>query len=170
MLFQTCIGIFMARACDVSLGTLRTVYTVKGKTMIAATIAFVEVFIWFMVAREALNTPLESIWIPICYSAGYATGTMIGTFISNKFVNGLICVQVITQKNNHRLIDAIREKGYGVSVVALKNDYDAVKKEMLFIEINKKSLKSLTELIKENDASAFVMINETKIVQNGLIK
>lgn len=170
MLFQTCLGIFMARACDVSLGTLRTVYTVKGKTKVAAAIAFIEVFIWYMVAREALNTPFDSWWIPISYSAGYAAGTMIGTFISNNFVNGLICVQVITQKNNNILIDAIRERGYGISVVALKNDYDSVKKEMLFIEINKKSLKDLTNLIKEKDASAFIMVNETKIVQNGLIK
>ena len=55
-------------------------------------------------------------------------------------------------------------------IVALKNDYDAVKKEMLLIEINKKSLKNLTTLIKKVDASAFLMINETKVVHNGIIK
>lgn len=170
MLLSTCLGIFCARACDVSLGTLRTVYSVKGKSLIAAIIAFIEVFIWYMVAREALNTAVDSLWIPIAYSGGYATGTLLGTLISSKFINGLICVQVITQKNNQKLIDAIRAAGYGVSIVALKNDYDAVKKEMLLIEINKKSLKNLTSLIKKVDASAFMMINETKIVQNGLIK
>ena len=169
-MLETCLGIFAARVCDVSLGTLRTVHTVKGKTRVAAVIAFFEVLIWFMVAREALNTTIDSFAIPLCYAGGYATGTMLGTFISNKFVNGLICVQVITQKDNHSLIDAIRDQGYGVSIVALKNDYDAVKREMLFIEINKKSLKDLTELIKKEDASAFMMVNETKIVQNGLIK
>ena len=169
-MFETCLGIFFARACDVSLGTLRTVYTVKGKTKIAAAIAFIEVFIWYMVAREALNTTVDSLWIPISYAGGYATGTMIGTFISNKFVSGLVSVQVITTKNNQALIDAIREAGYGVSIVALKNDYDAVKKEMLLIEINKKSIKHLTEIIKKHDASAFTVINETKVVQNGLIK
>jgi len=117
-----------------------------------------------------LNTTIDSLWIPICYSAGYATGTMIGTFISNNFVNGLICMQVITQKDNHELIAAVRDQGYGVSIVALKNDYDAVEKEMLIIEINKKSLKELTNLIKKYDASAFIMVNETKLVQNGYIK
>lgn len=169
-MFETCIGIFLARACDVSLGTVRTVYSVKGKPFIAAMIAFIEVLIWYVVAREALNTAINSIWIPLSYSGGYATGTMLGTFISSKYVSGLACVQVITQKNNQNLLDAIRERGYGVSVVALKNDYDAVKKEMLIIEVNKKSIKDLTDLVKIHDASAFVMVNETKIVQNGLIK
>ena len=169
-MFETCIGIFMARACDVSLGTLRTVFAVKGKSAIAATIAFIEVFIWYMVAREVLNTTIESLWIPFAYSGGYATGTLLGTFISSKYVSGLACIQVITQKNNQTLIDAIRDRGYGVSVVALKNDYDAVKKEMLIIEVNKKSIKDLTNLVKSYDASAFIMVNETKIAQNGLIK
>lgn len=169
-MFETCIGIFLARACDVSLGTLRTVYSVKGKPTIAAMIAFVEVLIWYVVAREALNTTIDSIWIPLSYAGGYATGTLLGTFISSKYVSGLACVQVITKKNNQPLIDAVREQGYGISVVALKNDYDSVKKEMLLIEVNKKSVKDLTDLVKVHDASAFVMVNETKIVQNGIIK
>jgi len=169
-MFNVCLGIFFARACDVSLGTVKTVYSVKGKTLIAAAIAFVEVFIWFMVAREALNTTIDSLWIPICYSGGYATGTMIGTFISSKFINGLVCVQVITKKNNKELIDELREKGYGVSVVELKNDYDAVKREMLFIEIQKKSLKELKRIVEEIDNTAFIIVNETKVVHNGKIK
>ena len=166
----TCLGIFFARAIDVSLGTIKTVYSVKGKTFVAAIIAFFEVFIWFMVAKEALNTGINSILIPISYSLGYATGTLVGTFIANTFIKGLICVQIITKKDNANLIDKIREKGYGCSIVPLKNDYDEIKKEMLFIEINKKSLKDLIAIVKSEDSSAFLMINETKIVQNGLVK
>lgn len=169
-MLQTCLGIFFARIFDVSLGTLRTVYTVKGKQYVAATIAFIEVFIWFMVAREALSTTVDSLWIPISYSLGYATGTMIGTTISNKFVSGIVSVQVITHKDNKELINAIREKGYGLSICALKNDYDEVKKEMLIIQANKKSLKELTKIIRSKDAGAFLAVNDTKVVHNGYIK
>ena len=169
-MFITCLGIFLARTTDVTLGTVKTVYSVKGKTLIAAVIAFFEIFIWFMVAREALNTEINSIMIPISYALGYATGTFVGTYIANAFIKGLICVQVITKKNNTNLINKIRERGYGVSVISLKNDYDEVKKEMLFIEINKSSLKDLIALVKNEDAQAFLIVNETKIVQNGLIK
>lgn len=169
-MLQTCLGIFFARIFDVSLGTLRTVYTVKGKQYVAATIAFIEVFIWFMVAREALSTTVDSLWIPISYSLGYATGTMIGTTISNKFVSGIVSVQVITHKDNKELINTIREKGYGLSICALKNDYDEVKKEMLIIQANKKSLKELTKIIRSKDAGAFLAVNDTKVVHNGYIK
>ncbi len=165
-----CFKIFLARIVDVSIGTIRTVLTVKGRTYLPTFLAFFEVFIWFMVAREALNTDIDSIWIPLSYSLGFATGTLIGTFISHHFINGLMCVQVITKIGNKELIEQIRGAGYGLSVVALNNDYDEVKKEMLMIELNKKNLKGLVNLIKKYEPNAFLMINETKVVQNGYIK
>ena len=59
----TCLKIFLARIVDVSLGTIRTVLVVKGKSITPAVVAFFEVLIWFIVAREALNTELNSILI-----------------------------------------------------------------------------------------------------------
>lgn len=169
-MFSTCLSIFSARVIDVSLGTLRTVYTVKGKQLIAGMVAFFEVFIWFLVAREALNTDINSIWIPISYSLGYATGTMLGTYISSTFINGLVLLQATTKKGNKKLIDKIRSLGYGVSIVPLNNAADSIKKEMLFIETTKKTSKSLVEEIKKIDPSAFIIVNETKYVQNGFVK
>ena len=169
-MFILCLGIFFARLIDVSLGTIRTILSVKGKTMLATIIAFFEVLIWFMVAREALNTDIDSFWIPISYSLGFASGTLLGILISKNFIDGLMCVQVITKKDNVSLINLIRQNGYGLSIVSLKNDYDEIKKEMLIIELNKKSLKRLITIIKSEEPSAFLMINETKIVQNGFIK
>ena len=55
-----CIKIFFARIIDVTLGTVRTIYSVKGKTFTAGFIAFFEISIWFMVVREALNTEMTN--------------------------------------------------------------------------------------------------------------
>ena len=41
---------------------------------------------------------------------------------------------------------------------------------MLFIHLNKSKLKKLTKIIRSNDPDAFVVINENKYIQNGLIK
>ena len=166
----TCLKIFLARIVDVSLGTIRTVLVVKGKNITPAIVAFFEVLIWFVVAREALNTDLNSILIPIFYALGYATGTYIGTFITSKVVDGLIGVQVITKSTNNKMLKEMRNQGFGVSVVDLKKNNDNHKKDMLIIELNKKRLKELTHIIRTNDPDAFVVINETKYVQNGLLK
>ena len=165
-----CIKIFFARICDVTLGTLRTIFTVKGKTIIAGIIAFIEVFIWFLVAKEALNTEVSSIFIVISYAGVYATGTILCTFISKKFINSLISVEVITTKANKNNIAKIREEGFGVSVVNTTENYNNNSSNILFITLNSRHLEDLKRLIKEIDSNAFMVVNESKIVQNGYIK
>ena len=168
MLF-TCIKIFLARIVDVSLGTIRTVLVVKGNRFTSAIIAFFEVLIWFIVAREALNTDLDSWLIPVFYSAGYAAGTYIGGFISNNYLERLISVSIITKSRlGTKMIKEIRKSGFGVSVLELKNPEDEINKKMLIVQLNKSKLKKLTKIIRSIDPDAFVVINETKYVQNGI--
>ena len=62
-LFLTCFKIFFARILDVSLNTIRTTLVIKGKTFIVAIIAFLEITIWFLVARTALNIDLNIVII-----------------------------------------------------------------------------------------------------------
>lgn len=170
MFIFTCLKIFAARIIDVSLGTLRTVFVVKGKTLEPVVIAFFEVLIWFIVAREALNTEGNMILIAVSYAGGYATGTFIGSKLSRWLVKGVISIQVVVKENSAKLIDTLREKGYAVSVIELKNDYEGKNKDMLYIGINNNKLKEVTNIIKEYDSNAFIVVNETKLVQNGLIK
>ena len=68
------------------------------------------------------------------------------------------------------MIKEIRKEGFGLSAVDLKNTNDKEEKDMLFVQLSKKRLKALTKIIRKNDPDAFVIINETKYVQNGLIK
>lgn len=169
-IFLLCLKIFFTRIIDVSLGTFRTVTIVKGKTWMASVIGFFEVLIWFLVVKEALNTDINSIWIGISYALGFACGTLVGGFISSIFISGNLSVQVITSKASSDMIKAIRDNGYAVSIVNLVTDNDDNKKNMLFMEINKKELKNLEKLIKELDKKAFIVVNESKYVANGYFK
>ena len=165
-----CLQIFMARIVDVSLGTLRTIFIVRGKKRIASIIAFFEVFIWFLVAKEALDNINQSILIPIFYSAGFAVGTYIGINITNKYLKSFVNANVVTKKDNRKLVDTLRNAGYGVSVVALKNEVNDKKKDLLLITLNNKSIDKLTKIINEIDEKAFVNFSEIKHIQNGIIK
>ena len=118
-----------------------------------------------MVAKEAISTDSNSIWIAVSYSLGFAIGTYIGAFVSSKYIKGNFGVQVIT--SNNKLIDQIRSKGYAVSVIDIKGHDENEMKYMLFIEIDKNSFKHLKSIIRNIDSKAFVVVNETKIVENG---
>ena len=162
-----CIKIFFARIFDVTLGTVRTMFTVKGKRLIASLIGFTEVLIWFLVVREALNTESKSIFVAISYALGFATGTYIGGVISNLVIKGKITVQVFTE--NMELVKILREKGFGVTAVDCKG-YNTESKHMLYINVDKKKEKSLRKLIEINDERAFIVENEANYVENGYFK
>lgn len=169
-LFLLCLKIFFVRIIDVSLGTVRTLITVKGRTLLASMVGFVEVFVWFVIVKEALNTTETSLWVAIAYSLGFATGTYIGGYLSDRFIKGNFSVQVVTSGQNNQLLEMIRKEGYGVSVIDVKGQDHTKEKYMLFIEIKKNNFEHLKKLIHSVDPKAFIVVNETKYVQNGYIK
>ena len=168
-LLLLCIKIFFARILDVSLGTLRTVITVKGKSLYASLVGFIEIFVWFLIVKEALNTDETSIWIAISYSLGFATGTFIGSILSQKLITGNLSVQIITDKAYPDMVNTLRNEGYGVTVMNVEGKNKEEEKYMLFIEINNKSLNHLQHLVKKIDSDAFMVVNATKFVQNFYI-
>ena len=165
-----CIKIFLARICDVSIGTVRMVVTVKGKSVLAALLAFLEVFIWFNIAREALNTELVSLWIPIAYAGGFAAGTLIGSFSSKRLIKGVVGVQAVLKKLTKEMIKIIRDEGFAVSITQLHSTDDAEKKDMLYFQIKSNNVIKLSKLLKKLDPNAFIAVSETKYIQNGFIK
>lgn len=164
------IKIFCVRIIDVSLGTFRTILTVKGKRTYASLIGFIEVLVWFLIVREALNTNESGIIVGIAYAGGFSVGTYVGSLLSDKFISGTLSVQIVLSNNDKSVIDRIRKEGFAVSVTnVFGQEYDK-EKYMLFMEINKKSYERLEKLINELDPKAFMVVNETKLAQNGFIK
>lgn len=151
-----CIKIFMARILDVSLGTIRTVLTVKNRSLIATLIAFFELLIWFYVAREAL-TYGNAVYIPISYALGYATGTYIGSIISRKYFGGFIRVDIITTNE-----DLLKNSSYHYSTIKLINTYDLRPRYLIIVYLNSRYLKELIKVVNTIDKRAFYTISEVK--------
>ncbi len=165
-----CLKIFFARIVDVTLGTIRTILLSKEKTIEPVIIAFFEVIIWFIVAKEALNVTDNTLLVAIFYAAGYATGTLIGSYLSKKFNKSIITVEVIVSDQKDRLLDALRAKGFRVNVISLKKDYNKQEKEMLSMQIKATNLKKVSSIVKSIDNNAYMVVRDTKVVSNGVFK
>lgn len=164
-LFLMCIKIFFARLIDVSLGTFRTINTVKGRDLIAALIGLIEITVWFLVVKEALNTDNNSYFIVAAYALGFSVGTYIGGKISKLFIKSNLEVQVILSSKDDNVVNKIRENGYGVTAIEVKGTKDT--KYMLYIQIRDNTLENLKKILRKLDNKAFIVVNETKYVENG---
>ena len=142
---------------------------VRKKSFIIPILAFFEVFIWFIAARKALNTDIDSFLIPIFYSLGYATGTYLGNYLSHRLLKNINTIEVITKKNNKYLINSLRNRGYRISILGLKNTYDTPK-DLMIVDVDSKMTNDVVNLIKEIDSDAFILIRDIRMVYNGYIK
>ena len=166
-IFYLGLKIFFSRIIDVTLGTLRTIVTVKDKVIIASLIGFFEVFIWFIIAREALDTNSNSLFIGLFYALGFSFGTYFGGIVSRFIVKGVLSIQIITNRGSQEWVDDLRKNGFGVSVIDINQKNEKPDKYMFFLEIKKNDFSRLYKLIKKYDKNAFIVINESKSVING---
>lgn len=169
-LITICLTVFFCRLFDVTLATIRTMFTVRGKTSIAAICGFVECFLWFMIVREALNSAENGLLIGIAYAGGFATGTFVGGKISHKFIKSNLEVQVITSGRNDALVDAVRKAGFGVTVLNVNASEFAAEKYMLIAETDNRQLEEFKKLIYSMDPGAFISVRETRYVYNGYFR
>ena len=89
--------IFLARICDVTLGTIRIIAVSKGLKRLAPFLGFFEVFIWIL----AISRIMQNLNNPICYIAyagGFAAGNYVGMKVEEKVALGIILIRVITYK------------------------------------------------------------------------
>lgn len=154
-----CFKIFLSRILDVSLSSVRTMFVVKCDKIMASLIAFVEIFIWFYAAKEALVSNSTSLCIIVSYALGYATGTFIGTLINEKFISGIYSLKVSLKVVNEKMLKNLNS--ICLDVVSLKGEG----KNILFLEVDKKNYKDLVNNIYIIDKSASIVINDAKFIR-----
>ena len=162
-----CLKVFFGRFIEVTLSTMNTIYIVKGKKIVATIVGFIDILIWFLIVKEALNTPEDSIWIALSYAGGYAIGTYFGSVFASVFIKGTTQVHIVTKNIENKVTDAIKENGYGASIVPCYGLNSEEQSLMIYAQVDNKKIKDFKKLIKKIDPNAFVTITESKDNLNG---
>lgn len=161
-----CIAVFCARIIDTSLATIRTVMVVKDRTILAFIFAFFEVFVWFMIVREALTSVDNVLLLAMAYSLGYACGVMVGMYITDKFIVSNVSVNIVV-KQKKEVVDALINHNFAVSVSRIKGKDLISNKYMIFVATTSKRIEELKKIITDIDDHAFIVVSENKSVLGG---
>ena len=156
--------IFFARLTDVSMATIRMIMVVRGKRVVAAMIGFFEVTIYVLAIGKVLsglNNPINI----LVYASGFATGNFMGVFLEEKLAIGNIVVQVISDHEVMKLVETLREKGFGVTVIEGYGRKGI--RHLLNITLQRKNLIPLYEILDEHDKNAFITVMDTRSIRGG---
>ena len=157
--------IFIARICDVSLGTIRITFISKGLKYLASLVGFVEVIIWLLAIRVIMQN-LNNAVCYVAYGAGFAMGTFIGLQIERKLALGSAIIRIVTQKDATELMNALRAQGFGVTSIDAEGAEGKV--NVLYVIIKHHDFHSVSENIKRFNPKAFYTVEDLKLVSEGI--
>ncbi len=166
-IYLLCVLVFFVRIIDTSLATIRTILIIRNKIFVSSFIAFFEILVWFLIVKEAINTPSNSILIAISYSLGFAMGIFFGILITNKAITSVISVNIVINKNRKEILKDLTENGFAFSISKIKGRDLIKNKDMLFIVTTNKKLDNLKRIIVALDETAFIVAGENKYIYNG---
>ncbi|MBI5589634.1 MAG: DUF2179 domain-containing protein [Deltaproteobacteria bacterium] len=165
-ILQTGILIFFARVCDVSLGTVRTIVTVQGRSVLAFFLGLFEVLIWITIVSTVVLHIKESPILVVFYAFGYATGNVVGILVERKLAFGLVVLRVITTDKGGKMAERLRNMGLAVTVFLGEGMNGTVTE--LYMAIRRKDLTWVLSRVKEEDPDAFYITEQARDVSKSL--
>jgi uncharacterized protein YebE (UPF0316 family) len=154
--------VFLARVVDVSVGTLRTISIVQGRTKIAFFLAFIETTVWLIVLSAVLPQVMHTPLLGAFYAFGFATGNVVGILVEKRLAMGYTNFRVITTKFAKEITNSLREKGFAVTTFEGKGK-DGIVTE-IYVASERKDLPVLIKIVKEIEPDAFYIAEQAGII------
>jgi len=157
--------IFLARICDVSIGTMRIIFVSKGKKYIAPILGFFEVFIWIIAISKIMQN-LDNYINYVAYAAGFATGNFVGMIIEEKLAIGIQMIRVFISENGMELVKTLNSNGFGATTVEAHGAKERV--HLVYTIVHRNEMENVLEVINAFNPRAFYTIEDVKAVNEGI--
>ena len=156
------LSIFFLRIADVSIGTLRIGFLVRGRPGIAGSLSFVESLVWLAAAAQVLAN-LDSPVKFVAYAGGYATGTMLGVSIERWIAVGDVMMRIVAPVGSPSAAGALREAGYVVTEMNAEGRDGQVR--VSFSVLPRRKVSNVLHIVERANPQAFVSFEGTTPVR-----
>jgi len=158
--------IFLARIGDVSIGTVRTIVTVQGRSVISFFLAIFELLIWITVVSTVIHKIQDQPILALFYAFGYATGNVVGIAVERKIALGIIVLRVFTRTAGKNIAERLRNLGQPVTIFRGEGMRGPV--DELYIAGRRRNLKKMLHVVKQEDPNAFYITEMARDVRKAV--
>lgn len=160
--------IFFARIVDVSCSTIRILFLVRGRRLLATCIGFFEITLYITVLGRIMGGGREMTLLQtIFYAGGFAAGTYFGSLLEERLMNAYVLLDLIMNSNGEtdEMIRLIRGDGYGATVLSARGrDGD---RYVVKIICRRSDIPAITNRVQDK---AFICISEVKGISGGFFR
>ena len=159
------LGIFAARLVNVAIDTLRFMFTLRGKRLLAWILGFVGSLLNILVIGSVL-TNLGNVLNLIGYAAGFATGNVVGMMIEKRLAIGFTHFSIISQGRSTEIADALRNEGFGVTEIPARGRESSFM--LVDCRVRRKQADIIETLVLDIDPDAFITAEEVTPRRSGI--
>jgi len=160
------VAIFAARVVDVTIGTIRTISTVRGRTKAAFLLGLAEISIWLLVIAAVIADIHERPILGLFYALGFSTGNVVGILVERRLAFGYVVLRVFARHNGARLAQAIRKGGHSATTFEGKGGAGPVIE--VCVVCRRKALHEILGIVRDISPKAFHIIELAGTVSRPL--
>lgn len=156
--------IFFIRMSDMSLDTLRVMFVIRDRKLLALILGFFQSSLWVVAISSVLGN-LDNPWNIIGYASGFATGNVVGMTIEQRLAIGHSNIRVISSSRGNLIAEIIRRSGYAVTEVPSRGRDGTVL--MILCSVFRRDVDRITHEICDIDKDAFITVEDVRPLNRG---
>ncbi len=145
--------IFFVRIVDVSIGTLRLLSVISGRSCLAFFLGFIEVSLWLALISKVLGEMSNKPLLGIFFALGFSAGNVVGILLNNKIALGYIAFKVFSRNEWKNIAEKARQAGFPVTMFRGEGEFGPITE--LYIVCSKKMTKKIIQIVNSLDPNAF---------------
>ena len=156
--------IFGMRVVYMSMDTLRFLFIMRGKRAAVWLLGFGEATL-FVVTIAYVLADTDNVFNILAYSAGFATGNVVGMILEERLAVGYAELRVISSRWGSAIRDLLRKHDYAVTEIPARGKDGMV--TMLTCSIRRREIPEVERLIRDVDEKAFITTEDIVKVRRG---
>ena len=162
--------IFCLRILDVSVGTVRVIYTVRGKRTISAILGVLESAIWIFAISWCMTWINKGDpWAIVGWACGFGAGTASGITLERWLGQGSVLMRIITRAGDSDMPLRNELAARDVAVTALQGEGRDGEIKLLFVVAPRKRAKEILGVVQQLDPHAFITIDPVSEAIGGYV-
>ncbi len=159
--------IFVLRVTDMSLDTIRLLFVMRGRRVLAGVIGAIQAGVFIVAVSKVLTGPLD-LWTIIGYAAGFGTGIIIGMIAEERLAIGYAIVRVYSPEFGKPIAEALRASGHAVTEFVARGRQGMI--TVVNCVVARRDVATVRAIVDDLDANAFVTMDQVSRLDRGYFR
>lgn len=159
--------VFAMRVIDMSLDTLRLLFVMRGRKLLAGLIGAVQAAVFILAVSTVLRGELSA-WTVLGYAGGFGTGVILGIIVEERLAIGYGMFRIYSPAHGRAIAEALREAGHAAT------EFAAWGKDGMVVVVNcavaRRQIATVRGIVDRIDPEAFITVDEVRPLQRGYFR